>query len=69
MITNGIKHNFKKGDLVWSVECTAGQVFRVENVTAKRIVCREVDQTGQNKHLATSNHCPSNLFIFEGKLQ
>lgn len=68
MITNGIKHSFKKGDLVWSVECTCGQVFRIENITAKRVVCREIDQTGQGKHLATSNHCPSNLFIFEGTL-
>jgi hypothetical protein len=65
MVTNGIKHNLRVGQKVWSLKCTCGQEFMIEKITDKRIVCREIDSTGKGKRLATSNHCPSNLFVVE----
>ncbi len=65
MITNGIKHNLKVGQVVWSLRCTGGQTYRIEGFTNKRVVCREIDSTGQGKRPATSNHCPSNLFVVD----
>lgn len=65
MITNGIKHDLKIGQMVWSIRCTGGQKFIIEGFTEKRVVCREIDQTGRGYRSATSNHCPSSLFVIE----
>ncbi len=65
MKTNGIKHNLKVGQKVWSIRCTGGQEFIIEGFTAKRVVCREIDQTGRGYRSATSNHCPSSLFVVD----
>lgn len=65
MITNGIKHDLKVGQRVWSLTCTCEQEFIIERITPKRIVCREIDGSGKGRRLSTSNHCPSNLFVFD----
>lgn len=62
MITNGIKHNLKKGQKVWSLNCTCGQEYIIVNITAKRVVCREINTAKNSKVHALSNHCPSNIF-------
>lgn len=61
-ITNGIKHNLKIGDRVWSLSYGVESqiIFEIVNMTSKRIVCKEISNKGKN--LALSNHCPSNLF-------
>lgn len=65
MVTNGIKHSLKVGQVVWSIRCTGSQEFVIERFTAKRVVCREIDGSGKGRKLSTSNHCPSSLFVVE----
>jgi hypothetical protein len=65
MITNGIKHNLKIGQKVWSLNCTCGQEYIIVRFTEKRVVCREINTANNGKTHALSSHCPSNLFLVE----
>ncbi|MBU2968755.1 hypothetical protein KO527_05255 [Pseudoalteromonas sp. C2R02] len=71
MQTNGIEHYLKVGGLVWSLACTVGQVFRIKNITNKRVVCQEVGMLTPDGivmfdlNLSHSNHSPENLFEVE----
>lgn len=79
-VTNGIKHNLKAGQIVWTVtDSNVGytRIFKVKNITSKRIVCIEVGCLTAKKGLviykganpSNSLHSPENLMEVEAHLK
>lgn len=71
--TNGIKHNFVKGEWVWCVSCPAYEwhVFEIVNITDKRIVCKDIGFVGSHgavlhhMNYDLKNFSPENLFRWD----
>ena len=68
MITAGIKHNFHKGQYIWSLNCLEDMVFEIVNITPKRIVAKHVGYMDgrkvnfNNANYAVSNFRPQHIF-------
>ena len=68
MITAGIKHNFRKGQYIWSLNCLEDMVFEIVKITANRSVAKHVGWMDgrkvnfHNANYAVSNFRPSNIF-------
>ena len=74
MITNNIKHNFKKGQLVWNINGLEDRVYEIVKITAKRVICKDVGWIGDTSvkfhgaNYAVSTCTPENLFLVEQHL-
>ena len=73
MMTNGINHNLKIGQLVWSLTGRESRIFKVAKIGAKRITCYEVGFMNAssglvidiNSNESHSLHSPENLVEVE----
>lgn len=71
MITDGIQHNFRKGQYIWSLNCLDDMVFQIDNITSKRIVAKHVGyMDGRKVHFhgdnySASNFRPQNIFLVD----
>lgn len=71
MITNGIRHDFKKGQLVQNINFVGEEVWKIVNFTDKRVVVKEVgvltvDGIQMNgKNLSKKSMTPENLIAIE----
>ena len=71
MVTAGIKHDFLKGQYIWSLNCLEDMVFQIVNITPKRIVAKHVGKMEGRKvffhgdNYSVSNFRPQHIFLVD----